>query len=76
MQILKRTGLIIFYLQYWYNTTFHRSSQTTPYEVLYGQLPSLHLPYLKGDSEVIEVDRSLVTREFKMQMLKFNLSRV
>ncbi|WMV19182.1 hypothetical protein MTR67_012567 [Solanum verrucosum] len=30
---------------------------------------------MQGDSEVIEVDRSLVTREFKLQMLKFHLSR-
>lgn len=56
--------------KWWYNTTFHLSIQCTPYEALYGQPPPLHLPYVDGDSESMEVDKSLVTREFKLQLLK------
>ncbi|XP_019257786.1 PREDICTED: uncharacterized protein LOC109236005 [Nicotiana attenuata] len=50
----------------WYNTAFHSAIQCSPYEALYGQPPPLHLPYMAGDSAVEEVDRSLLTREFKL----------
>ncbi|XP_019253895.1 PREDICTED: uncharacterized protein LOC109232588 [Nicotiana attenuata] len=61
--------------EWWYNTTFHSSIQTTPYEALYGQPPPLHLPYIAGDSVVEEVDRSMITRELKFQLLKYHLQR-
>lgn len=61
--------------EWWYNTTFHTSIQSTPYEALYGQPPPLHLPYMAGDSQVEEVDRSPLTREFKTQLLKYHLKR-
>ena len=38
---------------------FHSATNTTPYEVVYGQPPPIHLPYLLGDSKVDNVDRSL-----------------
>ena len=44
--------------EWWYNTTFHSAIQTTPYEVVYGQPPPIHLPYLPGESKVQLVDRS------------------
>ncbi|OIT21745.1 hypothetical protein A4A49_52581, partial [Nicotiana attenuata] len=47
---------------------------TTPYEALYGQPLPLHLPYVSGDFGMEEVDRSLVTRELKFQVLKFHLT--
>lgn len=37
--------------------------------------PSLHLPYMAGDFEVEEVDRRLITREFKFQLLNYHLAR-
>ncbi|XP_010248413.1 PREDICTED: uncharacterized protein LOC104591303 [Nelumbo nucifera] len=61
--------------EWWYNTTFHTSASTTPYEILYGQPPPLHLPYLPGESKNIEVDRSLHQRENMMKSLKFHLQR-
>lgn len=45
--------------EWWYNTTYHSAIQTTPYEALYGQSPSLHIPYLVGSSPVATVDQSL-----------------
>ena len=44
--------------EWWYNTTFHSAIQTTPYEVVYGQPPPIHLHYLPGESKVQLVDRS------------------
>ncbi|KAL8153912.1 hypothetical protein V2J09_011672 [Rumex salicifolius] len=48
---------------WWYNTTFHSAIQATPYEIVYGQSPPTHLPYLPGESKSKLVDRSLQKRE-------------
>ncbi|KAL8153072.1 hypothetical protein V2J09_010832 [Rumex salicifolius] len=45
----------------------------TPYEILYGQPPPLHLPYLPGESSSAVVDRSLRKREELLELLKFHL---
>ena len=36
--------------EYWYNTNFHSTIQTTPFEAVYGRPPPQHLPYLPGES--------------------------
>lgn len=61
--------------QWWYNTTFHSSTKTTPYELVYCQPPSLHLPYLPGESKVEVVDRSLLKREVMIKLLQFHLRK-
>ncbi|GJZ01087.1 retrotransposable element Tf2 [Tanacetum coccineum] len=43
-------------IEYWYNTSFHTSINTTPYQVLYGQAPPAHVAYTVGDS-ANELDR-------------------
>jgi len=58
-----------------YITTFHSAIQITPFEALYGQTPPIHLPYVLGDSAEEEVDMRLSTREFKIELLKFHISR-
>nr|GFA34926.1 retrotransposable element Tf2 [Tanacetum cinerariifolium] len=40
-----------------------RSTKHTPFEIVYGQKPPLHLPYLPGESKVEALDRSLQARE-------------
>ncbi|GJQ99911.1 reverse transcriptase [Tanacetum coccineum] len=61
--------------EYWYNTNFHSSINTTPYEVVYGQPPPLHIPYVAKDSNVEAVDRTLQAKENIIQLLKFNLKK-
>ncbi|GJQ96806.1 retrotransposon-related protein [Tanacetum coccineum] len=61
--------------EFWYNTNFHTSINTTPFEVVYGQKPPIHLPYLDGESNVEDVDRSMLAREQVLSMLKFHLKR-
>ncbi|GKB96109.1 retrotransposable element Tf2 [Tanacetum coccineum] len=61
--------------EYWYNTNFHTSIQTTPYEALYGQPPTFHIPYIKGSSSVDLLDRTLVARKEAIRLLKFYLKR-
>ena len=38
--------------EWWYNTTFHSTTQTIPYEVVYKQPTPIYLPNLLGDSNV------------------------
>lgn len=61
--------------EWWYNTSYHSSLQTTPFEVVYGHPPPIHTPYLAGDSNIEEVDRSLLTRESAIAQIKINLSK-
>ncbi|GKG29490.1 hypothetical protein Tco_0416855, partial [Tanacetum coccineum] len=51
----------------------HSSINTTPYEVVYGQPPPWHIPYVAKDSNVEAVDRTLQATENTIQLLKFNL---
>ncbi|GJV33805.1 retrotransposable element Tf2 [Tanacetum coccineum] len=44
-------------------------------KVLYGQPPPAYVAYTAGDSANESVDRSLVTREAAVQLLKFHLTR-
>ena len=61
--------------EWWYNTTYHTSTHTTPYEIVYGQPPPHHLPYLAGESKVVAVDKSMQAREAALKMVKFYLVR-
>nr|GEV08418.1 hypothetical protein [Tanacetum cinerariifolium] len=61
--------------EYWYNINFHSATNTTSYEVVYGQTHPLHIPYMSKDSKVEMVDRTLTAREKNIDMLKFNLSK-
>lgn len=59
--------------EWWYNTTYHSSAKLTPYEIVYGQPPPIHLPYLPHDSQLEEIDRSFLARERVLSQLKSNL---
>lgn len=59
--------------EFWYNTNYHTSIKCTLYDIVHGQTPPIHLPYLQGESKVEAVDRSLSSREEAIQILKYNL---
>ncbi|GJU05605.1 retrotransposable element Tf2 [Tanacetum coccineum] len=61
--------------EFWYNTNYHTSTETTPYEAVYCQTPPIHVPYIPRDSRVEEVDRTLQAREKTIKVLKFHLKR-
>lgn len=61
--------------EWWYNTNWHSSIGITPYEVVYGHLPALHIHYVAGDSRVEAVDRSLRAREEYISMQKYHLAK-
>ncbi|GKD69912.1 reverse transcriptase [Tanacetum coccineum] len=49
--------------EFWYNTNYHTTINTTPFEVVYGQKPPTHVTYMADDSHVESMDRTLVARE-------------
>lgn len=57
-----------------YNTSYHTSIQSTPYEIVYGQKPHSHLSYTAMDSPIDLVDRSLTHREATIAILKHHLT--
>ncbi|KAL0394552.1 UNVERIFIED_CONTAM: Transposon Ty3-G Gag-Pol polyprotein [Sesamum latifolium] len=61
--------------EWWYNTSYHSGIKTTPYEVVYGQTPPLHVPYIQFSSSIDLVDRSLQHREATIRLLKENLRK-
>ena len=61
--------------EWWYNTTYHSAIHSTPFEIIYGQPPPIHMPYLPGESSSLAVDRSLQKREAVIDMMKFHLLR-
>ena len=59
--------------EWWYNISYHLTIKTTPFEVLYGQNPLVHIPYLPKDSNIEAVDKQLTKREDRLKTIKDNL---
>ncbi|GJW02514.1 hypothetical protein Tco_1561370 [Tanacetum coccineum] len=74
-EILKDSTLWLPLDMYWYNTNYHSDTKTTLFEIVHGQTPSLHIPYVAKDSRVELVDMTLQEREKVIGMLKFNLKK-
>ena len=67
-------SLWILLAEWWYNSNWHSTIGVTPYEVVYVQPPSLHIPYVARDCAVEVVDRSLQAREECIEMLRYHLT--
>eukprot|EP00253_Pinus_taeda_P031027 PITA_31027 len=59
--------------EWWYNTNYHATTEMTPYEAVYGQLPPSPTSYLKGCSKVQAVDQLLQHRATMLAHLRENL---
>uniref|UniRef100_A0A2N9HVX1 Integrase catalytic domain-containing protein n=1 Tax=Fagus sylvatica TaxID=28930 RepID=A0A2N9HVX1_FAGSY len=59
--------------EYWFNTNYHTSTKTTPFEALYGYPPPRLLEYIPGTTRVEAVDDYLYTRQQALSLLKTNL---
>lgn len=60
--------------EWWYNTSFHSSRQSTLYEIVYGQKPPSHISYTALDSPIDLVDRGLTYRENTISIIKHHLT--
>lgn len=58
-----------------YNTTYHSTIKTTPFEAIYGYQPLLHIPYFPKDSCIDSVELMLRDREESIKLRKFHLER-
>lgn len=59
--------------EYWYNTTFHSSLGTTPFQAPYGRPPPVIQNYISGSSTIVATDLELCERTELLQQLKNNL---
>lgn len=57
----------------WYNTTYHATTGSTPFEVVYGRQPPTLLHYTEGETRVEAVARELKDRDEALRQLKYNL---
>ncbi len=61
--------------EYWYNTSYHTASQTTPFKILYGRDPPHLVHYGHQKTPVTLVDQYLEDRDRILEELKRQLSR-
>ena len=61
------------WLPFWYNTSWHNSTRTTPYQALYGGLPPTIMTYIPKTARLQSVEEGLVSRDVALQLLKDNL---
>lgn len=61
--------------EYNYNTSFHTSTEMTPFKVVYGREPPLLIPFEQGSTANHEVEQLPVQRDAILQELKDNLIR-
>ncbi|KAK6244845.1 hypothetical protein QUC31_011254 [Theobroma cacao] len=59
--------------EYSYNTSFHSSLQTTPFEAMYGRPPPRLLSYCLGISKLDAVDQALQSRDMILKSLRQNM---
>lgn len=59
--------------EWWYNSNYHEATKMTPYEVVYGQLPSSPISYILGCSKLQVVDQLLQNHATMLAHLKDNI---
>ncbi|KAD7477122.1 hypothetical protein E3N88_00258 [Mikania micrantha] len=70
----KNWALWLPWAEFWYNSTFHASTGTTPFEVVYGRRPPSILQFIPGEVRVESVARELQDRDEALRQLKVHLS--
>lgn len=61
--------------EYWYNSNYHTSTQSTPFKILYGYDPPQLYFELVTQSKVDEADQWLQERKIMTRILKVNLEK-
>lgn len=61
--------------EFWFNTTFHKSTSATPLEVVYGRQPPKIVQVIEGEIRVEAIQRELMDRDEAFGQLKKHLLR-
>ena len=69
----RRWSTWISWVEYWYNTTFHSSTNTTPFRAVYGRDPPPLLHYGSDSTSILVVDQLLQERDLILNELKDHL---
>lgn len=59
--------------EFWYNSSYHHSIKTTPFQAVYGRPHLEVIDYRTGDSMVEAIDKALTERRMLLGELKRNL---
>jgi hypothetical protein len=60
--------------EFWFNTNYHTSTHTSPFEALYGYPPPTLMEYIPGTTKVEAVEDHLSQRQQAISLLKTNLA--
>ncbi|KAK9134740.1 hypothetical protein Syun_014070 [Stephania yunnanensis] len=71
----KQWSLWLAWAEFWYNTTFHASTNMTPFKAVYGREPPPIVRYGAYTTAVADLDAQLKTRDVILDELKFHLAR-
>lgn len=71
----RKWSQILHWAEYWYNTTYHSATQTTPFKALYGRDPPPLLKWKERTTRVQEVDQQLQERNQILDELKEQLAK-
>ena len=63
------------WVEYWYNTSYHTATQSTPFWLLYGQDPPPLVRYGHGPAAVSSVEHMLEEHNAVLEELKLNLHK-
>ncbi|KAJ0796576.1 putative nucleotidyltransferase, Ribonuclease H [Helianthus annuus] len=59
--------------EWWYNTNYHTSIKTTPFQALYGFPPPIHVPCVHRDTKMAALDEEMCAREEAVTILRNTL---
>ena len=75
---IEQPGLWSFWIpwtEFWYNTSFHTSIGTTPFEIVYGRKPPTVMQHIPSEVMTEVVARYLQDKDEALQQLKLHLTR-
>ncbi|CAM8910737.1 unnamed protein product [Rhodiola kirilowii] len=63
------------WVEFWYNTSYHTATNTTPFQTLYGREPPRLVPYEHGSSPLQHIEATLLERDQALKEVKRQLQR-